>query len=83
LKNKVEDLRNHLFATLEALRDKDNPMELDRAEAIAHVAQVIVNSALVEIKTIALVGGTGSGFIPAPEIQGPQQARLSKPRGQL
>lgn len=38
----IDDLRNHLFATLEELRDKQKPMELARAKAIADVAQVIV-----------------------------------------
>ncbi len=49
MKNKIEDLRNHLFATLEALQDKEAPMDLDRAQTIADVAQVIVNSAKVEV----------------------------------
>lgn len=35
MKNRMVDLRNHLFATLEALQDEDKPMELDRAKAIA------------------------------------------------
>ena len=48
-KNKIEDLRNHLFATLEALLDEEKPMEIDRAKAVADVAQVIVNSAKVEV----------------------------------
>ena len=30
MKNKIDDLRNHLFATLEALQDKENPMDIDR-----------------------------------------------------
>ena len=34
MKNKMTDLRNHLFATLEALQDTDNPMEIERAKAI-------------------------------------------------
>lgn len=49
MKNKIDDLRNHLFATLEALQDKDAPMDLDRAKAIADVATVVVNSAKVEV----------------------------------
>ena len=28
MKNKIEDLRNHLFATLESLRDEEKPMDL-------------------------------------------------------
>lgn len=58
-KNKIEDLRNHLFAQLERLGD-DKDMEdtekleteLSRAKAIADVAQVIVNSAKLEVDLI-------------------------------
>jgi hypothetical protein len=32
---------------MEALLDEDKPLELDRAKAIADIAQVIVNSAKV------------------------------------
>lgn len=64
-KNKIEDLRNHLFATLEALQDEENPMPIDRARAIADVAQVIVNSAKVEVDFIKATGSDrGTGFIP-------------------
>lgn len=69
MKNRIEDLRNHLFATLEALQDPDKPMEIDRAQAIAGVAQVIVNSAKVEVDYLKAVNkgdihNSGSGFIP-------------------
>lgn len=65
MKNKIEDLRNHLFATLEALQDKEAPMELERAKTIAGVAQTIINSAKVEVDFIKQVGGKViTGFIP-------------------
>lgn len=65
MKNKIEDLRNHLFATLEALQDEDKPMELDRAKTIADVAQTIINSAKVEVDHIKQTGQlAGTGFIP-------------------
>lgn len=64
MRNKIDDLRNHLFATLEALQDDDKPMDLDRAKAIAEVSQVIINSAKVEIDFLNKVGGTGTDFIP-------------------
>lgn len=64
-KNKIEDLRNHLFATLESLQDEDKPMDIERAKAIADVAQVIVNSAKVEVDFLRTTGREqGSGFIP-------------------
>lgn len=65
MKNKMEDLRNHLFATLEALGDTEKPMELDRAKAIAEVAQTIINSAKVEVDFLRTVdGAVASGFMP-------------------
>jgi hypothetical protein len=48
-KNKLSDLRDHLFETIEALKDEEKPMALDRAKAIADVAQTIINSAKVEV----------------------------------
>jgi hypothetical protein len=64
-RNKIEDLRNHLFATLEALQDEENPMEIDRAKAIADIANVIVNSAKVEVDFLKVTGkDRGTGFIP-------------------
>ena len=63
MKNKIEDLRNHLFATIEALLDEDKLMDIDRAKAVADVAQVMINSAKVEVEFMKTTGGTGSGFI--------------------
>lgn len=85
MKNKIEDLRNHLFSTLEDLRDNDKPMEIERAKAIADVAQVIVNAAKAENDFIRLTGSKGSGFIqpvaaePLPE---PGTPKLIKGRAQ-
>ena len=50
MKNKIGDLRNHLFETLEALKDPEKPMEIARAKAISDVAQTIINAARVELK---------------------------------
>jgi len=63
MKNKIEDLRNHLFATIEALSDEEKPMDIDRAKAISDVAQTIINSAKVEVDFLNKMGGNGTGFI--------------------
>lgn len=70
MKNKIEDLRNVLFETLDDLRDKEKPMEIERAKAIAGVAQVIVDSAKAENDFIKLTGskGSGSGLIPRQQL---------------
>lgn len=78
MKNKIEDLRNHLFATLEALQDKDNPMDLDRAKTIAEVSQQIINSAKVEVEFLEVVGGKGSGFIPQDQVSAPPAPALPR-----
>ncbi len=57
MKNKLEDLRNHLFATIEGLLDKDEPLDTKRAAAVADVAQVIIESAKVEVRALELLGG--------------------------
>jgi len=55
-KNKLSDLRDHLFETLERLKDDDKPMDIARAKAIADVAQTIINSATVEVKAMDAFG---------------------------
>lgn len=59
----IEDLRAHLFATLEGLRDPANPMDIDRAKAVSDVAQTIINTAKLEVEHLRAVGGKGSRFI--------------------
>lgn len=65
-KNKIEDLRNLMFETMERLMDdEDDGMDIQKAKAIAAVAQVVVNSAKVEVEFLKEIGGIkGSGFIP-------------------
>ena len=66
--NTINDLRNVLFDTLEALKNKEQPMDIDRALAMKEVAQVIVNSAKIEIDHMRISGGQGSGFIPEKSV---------------
>ena len=64
--NKMDDLRNHLFETLEALKDKDEPMDLDRARTVADVAKVLVESAKVEVDFLKVTGAVRStDFLPS------------------
>lgn len=60
----ISDLRTHLFNALEALASKSDPMAIDRAKAVADVAQVVINSAKVEVEYLRATGGKlGTGFI--------------------
>ena len=63
----MTQLRKHLMSTLADLRDRDNPMEPDRARAIGQVAGVLVDTARVEVEFIKATGSDGSGFIPGRE----------------
>lgn len=57
------------------MSDKSNPMELERARVIADVAQVIVNTAKVEVDFVRATGGRQSAFLgvepTAPGLPGP------------
>ena len=84
MKTKIEDLRNHLFATLEALQDEDKPMDLDRAKTIAEVAQVIVNTAKVECDYAKITGRVNASFIDAADaLPAPGMPRLVKGKAQV
>lgn len=79
-KNKIDDLRNHLFETIEALKDDDKPMDLERARAIADVAKVIVDSAKVEVDFLKVTGAARSTeFLPeaADPVKTPVARRLT------
>jgi len=65
MKNKIDDLRNHLFETLEALKDEEKPMDLARAKAVADVAKVLVESAKVEVAFLKVTGlQRSTDFLP-------------------
>jgi hypothetical protein len=68
-KDKIQDLRHHLFETIEMLKEGD--MEIEKARAISEVAQVIINSAKVEVQFLKEMGSNRhTGFIQLenPEI---------------
>lgn len=71
----INDLREHLFATLEALRDEKRPMEVERARAIAQVAQTVIESAKVEVSYMRELEAKGTGFLSSDE---PAKPRLVK-----
>lgn len=66
----ITQMREHLMATLASLRDRENPMEPDRARAVAQVAGVLMDSAKVEIEYIKATGADRSDFLE-PEATNP------------
>jgi len=62
----ISALRQHLMDTLATLRDRENPMEPDRARAIAQVASVLVDTARVEVDYLKATHQDRSDFLEAP-----------------
>jgi hypothetical protein len=62
-KDKITDLRHHLFAQLERLSDDEEmakketrESEIRRSKAIAHVSQAIINSVQLELNYAKITG---------------------------
>lgn len=71
-KNDITELRSLLFDTIRGLNDKANPLELDRARAINETAQVIINSAKVEVDHAKATGAiTTTGFLAHDDTPAP------------
>lgn len=64
------DLRNHLFEVMESLKDDEKPMDIDRAKAVVAVAQVLVDSAKVEVDFLkAIDSSDATEFFGMQEIE--------------
>jgi hypothetical protein len=70
----VDDLRAHLFATIEGLRA--GTMTIETARAISDVSQTIINSAKVEVEAARLVEGA-----TAPRFLGGEATQPTLPAG--
>jgi len=68
MKNKISDLRDHLFIQLERLSEANVDIELvhetNRATAMIQVSAAIVSTVAVENEFLRITQGDGSGFIP-------------------
>lgn len=78
MKNKISDLRNHLFETIEMLKDPEKPMDPQRAKAIYETAKTIIDTGKLEIQLIEAIGSRDksaffneppSGALPAPDTK--------------
>jgi hypothetical protein len=80
MSNDVNDLREHLFAALKGL--KDGTVNIEQAKAMSDVAQVIINSAKVEVDYAKATGSTsGSGFLGQIEQLDGEQSKATLPNG--
>ena len=59
----IEQLRAELLGTLAELRNRQSPMEPERAKAIATVAAVLVDSARVEVEFLRVTKNDESQFL--------------------
>ena len=59
----IEQVRKSLLDTLADLRNKEQPMDVKRALAVAQVANVLVESAKVENEYLKLTGQSYSKFL--------------------
>lgn len=80
-KNTLKDLRDHLFETIEALKDQDEPMEIERAKAISGVAQALIASAKVELQLLDLTGQESQSEFLGPRKSAPLLPAARKPNG--
>lgn len=72
MKNKLSDLRNHLFESLEILKDAKYTSleaEIKRANAVRQIAQSIIETAKVEVGVRKLLKTQpASDFFNVPEL---------------
>lgn len=72
----IDQVRQSLLDTLADLRNKEQPMDIERAKAVAQVAGVLVDTAKVENEYLKITGQDRSNFLEQqaddiPRIDGP------------
>lgn len=74
----IDQVRQSLLDTLADLRNRENPMDIERAKAVATVASVLVDTAKVENEYLKITGQEHSKFLTSdiknssiPRIDGP------------
>ena len=81
MKSQVEALRDHLFDVIDQLKNKENPMDVARAKAVADVAQTIINTAKAELDFIKTTdAAVSSRFFPEAPNQAERLRRLGRDR---
>lgn len=75
----MTQLRQSLMDTLADLRNRETPMDLDRARTVATVASVLVDTAKVENEYLKITGQDRSEFLEAPVDNPPRLGDSSTP----
>lgn len=77
MKTKIEDLRQHLFASLERLGEENTEVDLDREKAIVGTAKALIELAKTEVNYLKVTQeypGRLEFFQDANQIQ--ERARI-------
>ncbi|CAH1387062.1 hypothetical protein [Candidatus Nitrotoga sp. M5] len=61
--NNADALYSAIFDTLAQLKNKEAPMDIDRAKAVAGVVQTAINLAKVEVEYLKVQGGSEVRFL--------------------
>jgi hypothetical protein len=77
----ITELRQQLLDTLKDLRNREQPMEPDRARAVAQVASVLVDTAKVEVEYLKVTNQDRSGFLEEPAQIGSDASTAGLPEG--
>jgi hypothetical protein len=78
--NDINELRAHLFDTIRGLKSKEAPLDVARAQAIANVAKVMVESAKVEVQFLKVTGALKStNFLPDGDERAEPQRQVAGP----
>jgi len=62
----IDQVRQSLLDTLTDLRNRESPMDIERARAVATVASVLVDTAKVENEYLKISGQANSNFMEPP-----------------
>ena len=62
----INQVRQSLLDTLADLRNREQPMDIERARAVATVASVLVDTAKVENEYLKITGQDRSAFLEQP-----------------
>lgn len=63
----INQVRQSLLDTLADLRNREAPMDIERAKAVAQVAGVLVDTAKVENEYLKITGNDNSNFLAQPD----------------
>lgn len=80
----MTQVRQSLLDTLADLRNRTNPMDIERAKAVAQVASVLVDTAKVENEYLKITGADRSDFLEqAPDTDTPRITTVASPFPQV